>query len=177
MVKPSMLATDEVVVFRAHAHWKRLVLPVLVALLTGAALWFLLVQVVPSPQDQAWQRWSLAAAAAVILLAFAVRPALVWAASTDTLTTQRLVSRRGVLTREGRDIPIDRVHSVSYRRTLLDRVLGCGTLVVRTAGDQSDVELDDVARIEKRLLQIQEIVLGQEIPAEGNPRRGTADGT
>lgn len=174
MVKPSMLAADELVVFRAHAHWKRLVLPVLATVVSVGALWYLLVQVVPSAQDHAWQRWALVGVATVAMVLLGVRPALVWASSTDTLTTQRLISRRGVLTREGRDIPIDRVHSVSYRRTLLDRALGCGTLVVRTAGDESDVELEDVARIEKRLLQIQEIVLGREIPAEGTPRR---DGT
>ena len=169
MVKPSMLAADEVVVFRAHAHWKGLVVPALATLLTAAVLWFLLVQVVPSPEDHAWQRWALVGLAAAVVLVAGVWPTLVWAASTDTLTTQRLISRRGVLTREGRDIPIDRVHSVSYRRTVLDRVLGCGTLVVRTAGDESDVELEDVARIERRLLQIQEIVLGRELPAEGTP--------
>lgn len=175
MVKPSMLATDEVVVFHAHAHWKRLVLPVLVTVATAAALWALLVFVVPSPEDHAWQRWSLVGVAVAVVLVLGVWPVLVWVASTDTLTTQRLISRRGVLTREGRDIPIDRVHSVSYRRTVLDRVLGCGTLVVRTAGDQSDVELEDVARIERRLLQIQEVVLEREIPAEGTPSH--RDGT
>jgi hypothetical protein len=58
------------------------------------------------------------------------------------------------------------VHSVSYRRSLLDRMLGSGTLVVQTAGDDSDVELHDVARIHKRMLQMQELILDAQIPAE-----------
>jgi len=126
---------------------------------------------VPSPQDQAWQRWAIVAVGGLLVLVFSIWPIIVWLASTDTLTTRRLISRRGVFSREGKDIPIDRVQSVSYRRTLLERMLGCGTLVVQTAGDSSDVELADVAHIERRLLQVQEIILDEEIPAEGTPGR------
>lgn len=172
MVKPSMLADDEQVVFRAHAHWKRLVVPVLVTLVVAAAVTLLLVSVMDDAEP--WARWAVVGVGVVVVARLGLWPTLVWASSTDVLTTRRLISRRGVVSREGRDIPIDRVHSVSYRRSLLDRLLGCGTLVVRTAGDESDVELDDVARIERRILQIQEVMLGREIPAEGEPPLGRA---
>lgn len=175
MVSSSLLAEGEKVVFTAHSHWKNLVLPVLVTVLVvGVAVYALLV-LVPSPEDHAWQRWTVAGVGTVLVLAFGVWPFLGWLASTDTLTTRRLISRRGVLSREGRDLPIDRVHSVSYRRSLLDRVLGCGTLVVQTAGTDSDVELYDVARIERRILQIQELILDEEIPAEGSERSARAE--
>lgn len=167
MVKESLLATGEKVVFTAHAHWKNLVVPVLVTVAAAGAATYALLELVPSPQDHAWQRWAIAAVAALLVVVFGLWPFLGWLTSTDTLTTRRLISRRGILSREGKDIPIDRVHSVSYRQSLLDRMLGCGTLVVQTAGDNSDVELYDVARIERRILQMQEIMLDEEIPAEG----------
>lgn len=167
MVKRSLLAEGEQVVFSAHSHWKNLVGPVLVTLLAAAAVTSLVVVLVPDPAA-VWQRWVIIGLGLVVVLVFALWPFLVWLASTDTLTTQRLISRRGVLTREGKDIPIDRVHSVSYRQSVLDRVLGCGTLVVQTAAHDSDVELYDVARIERRILQMQEVVLDEQIPAEGH---------
>ena len=167
MVKESLLADGERVVFTAHSHWKNLVGPVLVTALVAAAVAFVLIVLVQDPTDL-WQRWTVVGLGAAVVLVFAVWPLLVWLASTDTLTTHRLISRRGVLSREGKDIPIDRVHSVSYRQSVLDRVLGCGTLVVQTAGHDSDIELYDVARIERRILQMQEVVLDEEIPAEGN---------
>src|SRR5665648_1277578 len=77
-------------------------------------------------------RARVVAVAGLLILVFSIWPIIVWLASTDTLTTRRLISRRGVFSREGKDIPIDRVQSVSYRRTLLERMLGCGTLVVQT---------------------------------------------
>src|SRR5665811_34762 len=111
MVKDSQLAAGETVVFTAHSHWKNIVVPVLVTGVVAAA-----------------------AVAGLLVLVFGIWPIIVWLASTDTLTTRRLISRRGVFSREGKDIPIDRVQSVSYRRTLLERMLGCGTLVVQTSG-------------------------------------------
>lgn len=170
MVKDSLLAGDEKVVFTAHSHWKNIAVPVLVTLVTVAAAVFTLVELLPDPQEEAWQRWAVAIIASLVVLVFGLWPFLGWISSTDTLTTRRLISRRGVFSREGKDLPIDRVHSVSYRRSLLDRMLGCGTLVVQTAGENSDVELYDVAHIERRILQIQEIILKAEIPAEGSGR-------
>ena len=171
MLKDSQLADGETVVFTAHAHWKAIAGPALLALgVTAAAVYALLV-LVPDPQDQAWQRWLVIGLAVAVVLAATVRPLLSWFASTDTLTTRRLISRRGVLARHGRDIPIARVHSVSYRRSVLDRLLGSGTVVVQTAGHDSDVELRDVARLEQRILQIQEVILDSQIPAEGTDGR------
>jgi len=167
MVKESMLAAGEQVVFRAHSHWKNIFWPVVLTLVVGALVTLALLEWLPSPEDHAWQRWTVVVVAVLVVVPFGLWPVVTWLASTDTLTTRRLISRSGVFTRQGRDIPIDRVHSVSYRRSLLDRMLGSGTLVVQTAGDDSDVELHDVARIEKRMLQMQELILDAEIPAEG----------
>lgn len=172
MVKQSLLASNERVIFEAHSHWKNIFVPVLVTVVVTALAVFALVEWVDP--EQSWQRWAVVAVAVLLVLAFGIWPIVVWLASTDTLTTRRLISRRGVFSREGKDIPIDRVQSVSYRRTLLERMLGCGTLVVQTAGETSDVELADVAHIERRLMQVQELILDDEIPAEGTAH-GTGD--
>jgi len=169
MVKKSMLAAGEKEIFTAHSHWKNIFVPVLVTVVLLAAVVYTVVALLPSPDHPAWQRWAVVIAAGLLVAVFGIWPLIVWLASTDTLTTRRLISRRGVFSREGREIPIDRVHSVSYRRSVLDRILGSGTLVVQTAGADSDVELDDVAQIERRILQIQEIILDEQIPAEGTP--------
>ena len=161
MVKESMLARGERIVFSAHSHWKNLIGPVLVLLLAGAAVAVGLLVVVPDPATQAWQRWAIVVVAAALTLVFAVWPFLNWLASTDTLTTRRLISRRGVLSREGREIPIDRVQSVSYRRTLLERMLGCGTLILETAAGQP-LLLPDVPDVERVHVTITELLFRDE---------------
>lgn len=171
-----LLAPGEKVIFHARAHWKNLVGPILVLALCVAAVVVLLGWVVTDARSYAWARWTIAAAALVVAAVWTVRPFLQWLCSTDTLTTRRLISRRGVLRRTGRDLPIARVNAVSYERSVLDRILGCGTLVVQTAGMDSDVELYDVAKLELRLLQVQELLIDAEIPAEGNTPDAERDG-
>lgn len=166
MVKESQLANGEQIVFKAHSHWKNIFWPVVLLIALAVLVTVTLLEWLPDTDGQAVGRWAVVIVAVVLAVPFGLWPLAVWLSSTDTLTTRRLISRRGVFSREGRDIPIDRVQAVSYRRTLLDRLLGCGTLIVQTAGESSDVELDDVAHIERRLLQVQEIILEEEIPAE-----------
>jgi uncharacterized membrane protein YdbT with pleckstrin-like domain len=157
------LARGEYVIFHAHSHWKVLTLPVLVFLVCagGVGAWFALTTPATRPQ---WLTWLIIAAASIIVIIWAVAPFIRWATRTDTLTNHRLISREGVFNRRGRDIPISRVHAITYERTFLERILGAGTLIVQTAADSSDVVLEDVARVKRRHLQIQEELLGIDFP-------------
>jgi uncharacterized membrane protein YdbT with pleckstrin-like domain len=144
---------------------------VLVVCLGGIAVWFALVDTKALPE---WLTWIVVGVAAGVAIVWAVAPFIRWLARTDTLTNHRLISREGVFSRKGRDIPIARVHAITYERTLLERILGAGTLIVQTAADSSDVVLEDVARVRRRQLQIQEELLGIDFPDvgpdDGGPR-------
>jgi uncharacterized membrane protein YdbT with pleckstrin-like domain len=174
------LARGEYVVFHAHSHWKVLVAPTAVFLACVAAVvaW---AAFAPEGWHQPWTDWTVAAIAAAIALIWGVAPYIRWACRTDTLTNYRLISREGVFARSGRDIPMDRVHAVTYDRTFFERILGAGTLTVQTAAGDADVVLEDVARVERRQLQIQEELLGVDFPnvepdAPAGPPTGPATG-
>ena len=175
MAAPKFLAPGEHVVFHVRAHWKGLITPVLALLAIGALVWLALVRLVPDPETQAVWRWIIGGVAVVLAIVFTVWPFLRWLTTTDTLTTKRLISRDGVITRTGRDIPIDRVNAVNYERTLVDRVFGCGTLIVQTAGTESDVELHDIAHIERRLIQIQQILVDEQTEEDRRVRAIVAE--
>ena len=55
----------------------------------------------------------------------------------------------GVITRRGHDIPLTRISDVAYEKDLIDRLLGCGTLVISDASTHGQVALPDIPRIEK----------------------------
>jgi uncharacterized membrane protein YdbT with pleckstrin-like domain len=161
----SELASGEYVIFHARAHWKVLVAPVLVAVAALAGFCLLWVYVIPGSSSNNWLRWAAGIIALGVILIWTVAPFVRWACRTDTLTNYRLISREGVFNREGRDIPMDRVHAVSYRQNLIERFLGAGTLHVQTAAQQSDVALDDVAHVKRRQLQINEQLLNRDFEA------------
>jgi uncharacterized membrane protein YdbT with pleckstrin-like domain len=72
-----------------------------------------------------------------------------WRTTTYELTTKRLRTRFGVVTRHGRDIPLTRISDVSFQTGVLDRLLGSGRLVVESAGEHGQIVLRDIPHVEE----------------------------
>jgi len=85
---------------------------------------------------------------ALVIAWFVVRPLLEWLSATYTVTNRRLITRSGVLTRRGHDIPLARISDVAYEHGLIDRLLGCGTLIISDASTDGRVLLRDIPRAE-----------------------------
>ncbi len=94
-------------------------------------------------------RGAVAVLAAVVVLRRVLVPFLRWLTTTYTVTDRRYVARAGVLAREGRTVPLDRVTGLEVERTVLDRIFGCGTLVVSDGSEDGSVALRDVPRVEE----------------------------
>jgi uncharacterized membrane protein YdbT with pleckstrin-like domain len=65
------------------------------------------------------------------------------------LTTHRVLLRSGLLSRDERAVPLAGVVQVSLHRTLGQRLLGCGTVVVTSAGGGGPTVLERVPRAER----------------------------
>ena len=142
-----LLADDEEVVLDLHPHWKRLLLPsLLLPVVVGLATY--LVFLVPSGSARTPLRWAIVAVAVLVVLRFCVWPWVTWQTTSYVLTTRRVVIRRGVLARSGRDIPLTRINDVSFQHSLLDRMLRCGTLTIESAGERGQVVLPEVPDVE-----------------------------
>jgi uncharacterized membrane protein YdbT with pleckstrin-like domain len=75
------------------------------------------------------------------------------------LTTRRFRLRRGILSRSGRDFPLNRISDVSFSHGLIDRLLGCGRLTIESAGEHSQLvlaEIPEVERVQATLFQLVE---------------------
>lgn len=142
-----LLRGDERVVVHKHPHWKMLVLPVLAFLIivglgSYAAGWV---------AGQSWRFYgwiALAVLGGLGVLWLAVTPLLRWRTTHFVLTTRRVLVREGILSRSGIDIPINRINSVQFRHSFIDRILGCGTLIVESASDEP-LEFDDIPQVER----------------------------
>lgn len=142
-----LLADDEDVVLDLHPHWKALLLPaLLVPVVVGVASY--LVFLVPDWSARTALRWGIVVVAALVLARWSIWPFLKWVTTRYVLTNRRVVIRSGVLARSGRDIPLTRVNDVSFRHSLIDRMLGCGTLTIESAGEHGQVILPEVPTVE-----------------------------
>ena len=141
-----LLMPGEKVLETTRTHVKVLFVPLLVLLACSFAGGFLAAQAGDS--GDGWVRWGVVALAVGIALWFAVLPFVRWLLWTYTLTSKRIVEQKGILTREGRVIPLSRVNDVSFEKNLNDRILRCGTLIVHTASEEQGLLLRDIPRIE-----------------------------
>src|ERR687889_216912 len=85
------------------------------------------------------RQWWLLALGALILLAWS---ALEWLRRTYALEGGALRLEQGVLSRQLRAVPFDRIQQVDLIRKPLHRLLGVATLRVETAGGGSAAEVD-----------------------------------
>jgi uncharacterized membrane protein YdbT with pleckstrin-like domain len=147
-----LLSEDEQVVLETHPHWKTLVVPFLELLVVLAVAGFLLGRF-----DQGWARWTTVGLGLLFVLVLFGVPLLRWRTTLFVITTHRVVTRSGILTRTGRDVPLNRVNDVTFTENLLERVLRCGTLVVESAGERGQVVLTDIPRVSEVQHQLYEL--------------------
>lgn len=87
-----------------------------------------------------------------------IRPFLLWLTSVHAVTDRRIITRWGIVTRRGHDIPLKRVSDLSIEINLIDRPFGCGTLIITNASTDGEVHLHDIPRVEQTKLLIHNLV-------------------
>jgi uncharacterized membrane protein YdbT with pleckstrin-like domain len=158
MAGDSSLTDGEQFVLRLHPHWKTMLLPFVILAVTVAAALALLI-VLPSSADKPVVKIIIGAVALVVLIIWFVAPLLRWRTTSYELTNRRLRLRSGVISRHGRDFPLIRISDVSFSHGLIDRLLGCGKLIVESASEHGQLvlcEIPYVQRVQATLFQLVE---------------------
>jgi uncharacterized membrane protein YdbT with pleckstrin-like domain len=148
-----LLNEGETIVVDTRTHPKALLLPILALVVLIA-----IGTVVQTEVDQRLVTQVVWVLVAIGVIWFVVRRLLIWLTATYTVTSRRLITRHGVITRKGHDIPLIRVSDVAYERDLVDRLLGCGTLVISDASTHGQVALPDIPHIEETHRRIQQLL-------------------
>lgn len=138
------LSKDEVVVRHMRSHIKMILWNIIgfVALVALGAAGSVLLPTQWAPISHV-VIWTAIAALSIPLMFI---PLLKWSTTTYTLTTRRVITRHGILTRRGHDLPLSRISDVTQEMDLVDRVFGCGSLTLQTSSDDP-LLLHDVPKV------------------------------
>jgi len=138
---PKLLNEDEEIALDLHPHWEFFVKPAAALVVAVAFGVFVLTREnMPGLLD---------ALAGVLVLAALVWFGLTylrWITTNFVVTTDRLIYRHGVLSKHGVEIPLERVNTVFFSQTILERMLGSGDLVIESAGEMGRQNFSNVRK-------------------------------
>lgn len=157
MSYPDRLLTEgETVVYDMRPHWRVLALPAVVLIAVVFAEVYALTAL---PVGWEPARWLVVGLGAAVLVVWVLVPVVRWATSQYVITSRRVIVRSGIVARQGRDMPLARVNDVHFAYGVVDRVLGCGTLVVESAGESGQLVIravPDVEVIQREVFRLHE---------------------
>lgn len=128
----------EVVVVRLRRQASILTLPVIVLLGTALAAGYFI-----GSFEEGWMNWLAIAVALLLVVALVLLPLSIWLGNTTTITTRRIIVRRGLLTRTRTEVALGRIREIRVRASLWQRPLRTGTIQLVTELEKP-VELVDV---------------------------------
>lgn len=106
-------------------------------------------------------------AAIIVSAAWLVVQLIKWRTTYFVVTSHRLIYRQGVISRDGVEIPLERVNNVNFGQSVVERMLGVGDLLIESGGKDGQQTFTDIAQPEK----VQNIIHST-IQARGVSRSG-----
>ncbi|MDQ1323188.1 MAG: hypothetical protein QG661_2581 [Actinomycetota bacterium] len=143
-----LLADGETIQFETRPHWRGLFVPgiVLIATIFGMSLLYFWID--STMFGGTIIRWIVLGVGAFILIMWAIRPFLRWITTEYVFTDRRIIVRSGIITRQGRDMPLAKVNDVSFMVPAMGRILNYGALVIQSAGENEGLTISDVPDVE-----------------------------
>ncbi len=84
------------------------------------------------------------AIAIVVYVGFVVVKYLGWTYTHFVLTDRRVIARSGIVSKQGTEIPLDRVNNIDFSQKIFERVIGAGDLSIESAGRDGQSHFENV---------------------------------
>lgn len=158
-----LLGSGEYVILHVRTHVKALFVNIILGVIICVAA---VLAVVYAPAS-----WHPVSTIAIIVIAVILEfaaffwPWINWLLATYTVTNRRLITRQGVFAKTGHDIPLSRISDVSYEHDLIDRIFGCGTLVLQTSASDP-LMLPDIPRVEEVHVKLADLLFEDSAPSD-----------
>jgi hypothetical protein len=160
-----LLSDGEEVVVQLRPHFRALLLPGLVLLAS-----IIVLSLGAFKFHDTFMAAPLIIAAIIIAIFGTLIPFMRWLTTQYVFTNRRIITRLGLITRSGRDMPLSKVNNVTFFVTFLGRLLNYGDLKIDSAAERDgDLIIKDVPNVEKMQRLIYDLY-----DADDERRRGGA---
>ena len=163
-----LLAPGEVISMETRPHWRALFVPAIILLATVFGATWLYFWIDSNAFGGTIMRWVVLAGGIAIVLLWALVPFLRWVTTEYVFTDRRIIVRSGIITRQGRDMPLSKVNNVSFHVPALGRILNYGALQIESANEDGAVYIADVPNVEEIQREIYVLMENNDARRTGN---------
>ena len=122
-----------------------LAIPVVWWIAAVAAI-FVVFQIIDA---EGWVALILVALILAALIPLVVNPVIKWLFTTYVLTSERLITRTGMIARSGIELPLQNINNVLFNQSVIERVLKSGDLLIESAGESGQSEFTNIPNPEE----------------------------
>jgi uncharacterized membrane protein YdbT with pleckstrin-like domain len=134
------MSQNEKLILNLRPHWWQMAMPTAVGVL--ALIVFMLIVNTTDVDQLTW----LGGLALLAALAWGGAMYLRWANTYFVLSSERLITRSGFVSKRGVEIPLGRINNVNFQQSLFERIIGAGDLLIESAGESGQSRLSNVRK-------------------------------
>jgi uncharacterized membrane protein YdbT with pleckstrin-like domain len=136
---PKLINEGETLVLDLKPHWwffwKHI--------MAGAAVLIVLILYVGPLKSPNWGKWPVAIGI-LVYAGFVVVKYFTWTYTHFVLTDRRVISRSGIVSKRGTEIPLDRINNIDFSQRIWERMIGAGDLDIESAGKDGQSHFENV---------------------------------
>src|SRR4051795_2751738 len=136
---PKLINEGETLVLDLKPHWwffwKHI--------LAGAIVLIVLILYAGPLGSPNWGKWPVAIGI-LVYAGFVVVKYFTWTYTHFVLTDRRVISRSGIVSKRGTEIPLDRINNIDFSQRVWERVIGAGDLDIESAGKDGQSHFENV---------------------------------
>lgn len=163
MYPQRLLAPGETIAVELKPHWHALLWPLIVLIIESFLIVFAFMTF-----SNSIIRWLIVGVGFFIFIWQTLIPFARWLTTQYVFTSRRIIVRQGLLTKQGRDMPLSKVNNVSFSVSVLGRVFNYGSLVVESAGEDGNLVIDDVPSVENIQRNVYELHEADDLRRRGS---------
>jgi membrane protein YdbS with pleckstrin-like domain len=91
-----------------------------------------------------WLNWLIVAAMVVVFVWYPLRKLVAWLTSYFVVTTDRVIQREGWVAKRSIEIPLEQINDIRFTQGVFERMIGAGTLTIRSASEDGPTEFRDI---------------------------------
>lgn len=159
----------ELPILSLRKHGRVLTLPVLVLLALAAAAGYFVGRF-----SESWMNWAAGLGAIALALLLGIGPLLSWLVNRSTITTRRVVLRRGFFVHRRTEIPLSRIREVRLKRGPIQRMFKSGDVEL-VVGAEAPTVLRGVPGVIAVADALQELIEADYLNPVPQPQPGQDD--